>query len=81
MPDALGEPEFGAARIVSLTLSAREAEVLELLALGKTNQQIADELVISAYTVARHVSHIFAKTGALNRTEAARFAGRWTAEA
>lgn len=55
-------------------LSERETEVLRLLAVGRTNQQIADELVISAHTVARHVSSIFAKTGATNRTEAASFA-------
>ncbi len=58
----------------AVRLSRRESEVFELLALGKTNLQIADALVISPYTVARHVSSIFAKTGATNRTEAARFA-------
>ncbi len=51
-------------------LSEREAEVLRLIASGKSNQQIADELVISVNTVIRHVSNIFAKTGAANRTEA-----------
>jgi class 3 adenylate cyclase/pimeloyl-ACP methyl ester carboxylesterase len=55
-------------------LSEREAEVLRLIALGRTNQQIAEQLVISPNTVARHVAHIFDKTGAANRTEAARFA-------
>jgi DNA-binding CsgD family transcriptional regulator/pimeloyl-ACP methyl ester carboxylesterase len=55
-------------------LSAREVEVLRLMAAGKSNQQIADELVISLNTVLRHVSNIFAKTGAANRTEAAGYA-------
>jgi DNA-binding CsgD family transcriptional regulator len=55
-------------------LSSREIEVLRLLATGKSNQQIADELVISLNTVLRHVSNIFAKTGATNRTEAAGYA-------
>jgi DNA-binding CsgD family transcriptional regulator/pimeloyl-ACP methyl ester carboxylesterase len=55
-------------------LSAREQEVLRLLAAGKSNHQIADELVISLNTVLRHVSNIFAKTGANNRTEAAVYA-------
>jgi DNA-binding CsgD family transcriptional regulator/pimeloyl-ACP methyl ester carboxylesterase len=55
-------------------LSAREVEVLRLLASGKSNQQIADELVISLNTVNRHVSNIYAKTGAANRAEAAGYA-------
>jgi DNA-binding NarL/FixJ family response regulator len=41
---------------------------------GRTNQQIADELVISLNTVARHVSNIFGKTGVANRAEAASYA-------
>jgi DNA-binding NarL/FixJ family response regulator len=48
--------------------------LLRLLAADKSNQQIADELVISLNTVLRHVSNIFAKTGAANRTEAAGYA-------
>jgi DNA-binding NarL/FixJ family response regulator len=54
--------------------STREIEVLRLIAAGKSNQQIADELVISLNTVLRHVSNIFTKAGAANRTEAARYA-------
>ena len=56
----------------TIDLSPRETEVIRLIALGRTNQQIADELVISLHTVARHVANIFDKTGAANRTEAAR---------
>jgi DNA-binding CsgD family transcriptional regulator len=55
-------------------LSSREVEVLRLLAAGRSNQQIANELVISLNTVRRHVSNIFDKTGAANRVEAATFA-------
>jgi pimeloyl-ACP methyl ester carboxylesterase/DNA-binding CsgD family transcriptional regulator len=55
-------------------LSNRELEVLRLLATGRSNQKIADELVISLNTVRRHVSNIFDKTGATNRTEAAAYA-------
>jgi DNA-binding NarL/FixJ family response regulator len=55
-------------------LSSREAEVLRLLAAGRSNQQIADELVISLNTVRRHVSNIFDKTSTANRTEAAGYA-------
>jgi DNA-binding NarL/FixJ family response regulator len=57
-------------------LSPREIEVLRLLAAGRSNQQIADELVISLNTVNRHVSNIYAKTGAANRAEAAAYATR-----
>ena len=53
-----------------------EVEVLRLIAAGRSNQQIADELVISLNTVQRHVSNIFTKTGAANRTEAAAYAHR-----
>jgi DNA-binding CsgD family transcriptional regulator/pimeloyl-ACP methyl ester carboxylesterase len=55
-------------------LSEREVEVLRLLAQGKSNQQVADELFISPNTVSHHLRNIFAKTGTVNRTEAAFFA-------
>jgi DNA-binding CsgD family transcriptional regulator/pimeloyl-ACP methyl ester carboxylesterase len=55
-------------------LSPRELEVLRLVAAGRSNQEIADELVISVNTVIRHVSNIFAKTGATNRAQAAVYA-------
>jgi LuxR family transcriptional regulator, maltose regulon positive regulatory protein len=51
-------------------LTARELEVLELLAVGLANQAIADELVITLDTVKRHVSHILGKLAATNRTQA-----------
>jgi DNA-binding CsgD family transcriptional regulator len=57
-------------------LSEREVEVLRLLAQGKGNQQIADELVISLNTVRRHVSNILDKIGSSNRTEAGVYAHR-----
>jgi len=52
-------------------LTTREMEVLELLALGKTNREIASALFMSAKTASVHVSRILAKLGATNRTEAA----------
>jgi DNA-binding CsgD family transcriptional regulator len=57
-------------------LSEREVEILRLIAAGKSNQQIADALVISLNTVWRHVSNIFTKIGASNRAEAATYAHR-----
>jgi DNA-binding NarL/FixJ family response regulator len=55
-------------------LTPREAEVLALVASGKTNQVVADKLVLSEKTIARHLSNIFAKLGVSSRTEAAAFA-------
>jgi DNA-binding NarL/FixJ family response regulator len=57
-------------------LSPREVEVLRLVAEGKSNAQIADELVISVNTVQRHVGNILSKTGLANRTQAASYAHR-----
>jgi DNA-binding CsgD family transcriptional regulator len=57
-------------------LSAREVEVLCLIAAGKSNRQIADELTLSERTVANHLAHIFNKTGTDNRAAAAAFAIR-----
>jgi DNA-binding CsgD family transcriptional regulator len=57
-------------------LSPREVEVLRLVAHGRSNPQIANELVISLNTVQRHVSNILAKTGLDNRTQAASYAHR-----
>jgi DNA-binding CsgD family transcriptional regulator len=55
-------------------LSARELEVLRLLASGRTNRDIAAELVVSEHTIARHVQNIFAKLGVSSRTAATAFA-------
>jgi DNA-binding NarL/FixJ family response regulator len=57
-------------------LSSREVEVLRLVATGRSNQQIADELVISLNTVRRHVSNVFDKTGVANRAQATAYAHR-----
>jgi DNA-binding NarL/FixJ family response regulator len=55
-------------------LTARELEVLRLVAAGKTNREIASALVISERTVARHLQNIFAKLRVSSRTAASRFA-------
>jgi LuxR family maltose regulon positive regulatory protein len=51
-------------------LTAREREILVLLAAGTPNPRIAEELVVSLDTVKKHVSHLLGKLGAANRTEA-----------
>lgn len=55
-------------------LTPRELEVIRLVAAGRSNRQIAAELVISEHTVARHVQNIFAKLGVSSRTAAGAFA-------
>jgi ATP/maltotriose-dependent transcriptional regulator MalT len=55
-------------------LTERELEVLSLIAAGRRNREIADELVVTLETVKKHVSHIFDKLGAANRTEAVKHA-------
>ena len=51
-------------------LTSRELEVLGMLAAGRSNQAIAAQLVVTLDTVKKHVSHVLAKLGATNRTEA-----------
>jgi DNA-binding CsgD family transcriptional regulator/tetratricopeptide (TPR) repeat protein len=55
-------------------LTTRELEVLRLVATGKSNREIAADLVISEHTVARHVQNIFTKLGVPSRTAAGAFA-------
>ena len=66
-PDAPRDP---------LGLTDREAEVIRLVAAGRSNQQIADELFITRKTASVHVSNILAKLGVANRVEAAAIAQR-----
>jgi DNA-binding NarL/FixJ family response regulator len=55
-------------------LTAREAQVLRLVATGKTNRVIAADLVLSEKTIARHVSNIFGKLGLASRSAATAYA-------
>ena len=57
-------------------LTQRELEVIRLVALGKTDREIAEELIIGVRTASTHVANILNKTGAANRAEAASFATR-----
>jgi LuxR family maltose regulon positive regulatory protein len=63
-----GAASGAAGRVEPLT--DRELEVLRLLAAGRPNREIAAALVVTLETVKKHVSHIFDKLGAANRTEA-----------
>jgi LuxR family maltose regulon positive regulatory protein len=51
-------------------LTARELEVLAMLAAGQSNHAIARELVVTLDTVKKHVSHVLGKLGPATRTEA-----------
>jgi DNA-binding NarL/FixJ family response regulator len=55
-------------------LTAREVEVLKLIAEGRSNAEIAEALVVSAATVKTHVNRIFYKTGVRDRAQAVRYA-------
>jgi LuxR family maltose regulon positive regulatory protein len=57
-------------QILPVSLSKRELEVLQLLARGASNQEIAEELVIVIDTAKRHISHIFSKLDVNNRVQA-----------
>ena len=59
------------------SLSAREVEIIELVANGLTNHQIAGKLDISKRTVDNHISNILSKTDTDNRVELVRWALQW----
>ncbi len=59
------------------SLSYRESEILELVATGLTNHDIAEKLEISKRTVDNHISNILTKTGTENRVELVRWALQW----
>jgi DNA-binding CsgD family transcriptional regulator/WD40 repeat protein len=69
------EPDEAAELADPRGLTAREREVLALIAVGRSNQQIADKLGITRQTSERHVHNILTKLGVSNRTEAAARAG------
>ncbi|HEX6676979.1 MAG TPA: LuxR C-terminal-related transcriptional regulator [Actinomycetes bacterium] len=79
-PSAVEEPDAPAREPATVTdelgLTARERDVLVLLAEGRTNRQIAGALFISPKTAGVHVSNILAKLGVANRVEAAAVAHR-----
>ncbi|HEV2128242.1 MAG TPA: LuxR C-terminal-related transcriptional regulator [Thermomicrobiales bacterium] len=70
-------PQRGAATTAdSFRLTRREIEILQLIAVGKTNKEISDELSISYRTVSTHVSNVLGKLDLANRSALASFAHR-----
>jgi DNA-binding NarL/FixJ family response regulator len=57
-------------------LTAREGEVLGLIAAGLTNREISERLVVSEATVKTHINHLFAKIDARDRAAAINYAAR-----
>jgi DNA-binding NarL/FixJ family response regulator len=58
---------------VELSLSPREREIVDLLVLGKSNKEMADQLCLSSDTIKAHLQHIFRKIGVSSRVEAVVF--------
>jgi predicted ATPase/DNA-binding NarL/FixJ family response regulator len=77
-PDAAGglRHDMGGVRRAPSPLTPREHEIVLLIAQGLSNREIADELVISPATAARHVANILAKLGFTSRTQVASWATR-----
>ena len=73
-PAPTSTPTNSSSQLTEEELSAREIEVLKLLAAGASNRDIADKLVLAEGTVKNHVSNILSKLHAENRTQAANMA-------
>jgi DNA-binding NarL/FixJ family response regulator len=73
-PTPAGEPAPASEANLPDELTPREAEVLKLIAAGLSNNEIADQLVLSNATIKTHVNRIFYKTGARDRAQAVRYA-------
>jgi DNA-binding CsgD family transcriptional regulator/pimeloyl-ACP methyl ester carboxylesterase len=72
----LPEPAAATHASTSTRLSQRETEILRLIALGHSNQEIAADLVLSVRTVERHITNLYAKIGARRKADATAYALR-----
>ena len=75
--DLVGQPSAPTARLTPTYfdgLTAREVEVLQLVAQGLTNEQVAERLVISPRTISTHLTSIYGKIGVSSRSAATRYA-------
>jgi predicted ATPase/DNA-binding CsgD family transcriptional regulator len=72
----LRAPAFAVSDAGPAGLSPREAEVLRMIAAGRTNREIAEALFLSVRTVERHITNLYAKIGARGRADATAFALR-----
>ncbi|RMH76625.1 MAG: DNA-binding response regulator [Calditrichaeota bacterium] len=66
------EPLLDETKLKAYGISNRELEVLQLMAAGLSNQEIADRLFVSLHTVKTHCSNLYAKLGVKRRTQAIR---------
>lgn len=75
VPAPAGTPfERDVARVRELGLTPRELDILEVVAAGLSNKEIADRLFVSENTVKTHAARVFAKLGAKRRTQAVQLA-------
>jgi len=65
--------QLNEAKLAELRITPRELEILQLIAVGLSNREIADKLFVSENTVKTHSSRVFDKLGARRRTQAVQF--------
>ena len=78
IPVPAGGPfEINSSKLEELSITARELEILQLIADGLSNREIAEKLFVSENTVKTHSSRVFDKLGARRRTQAVQLGKEW----